>query len=90
MRPEDVVFSASRPGDDDVIAIEGTVAKVTYAGREAFYRLDGEGGLQILAHVARPDSGHLAVVGERLHVEIPIARLHAFDAVDGRRIELRP
>ena len=90
VRPEDVVVSAPGPGRDDAMQVEATVAKVTYAGREAFYRLSDEAGLQVLAHVARPDPAHLATVGERLHVEIPLARLHAFDPGDGRRIELGP
>ena len=90
VRPEDVVLPTKPPASSDAIALDCTVHKVTYAGREAFYRLGGEGGLRILAHVSRPDSGQLAVVGERIHVDIPLARLHAFDPTDGRRIELRP
>ena len=46
--------------------------------------------LRLLVHVSRPDPGQLAVIGERLRVEVPLARLHAFDPADGRRIELRP
>ena len=35
-----------------------------------------------------PDTGALAAAGDRLRIEIPLARLHAFDPEDGRRIEL--
>jgi hypothetical protein len=66
------------------------VDKVTYAGREAFYRLTCADGLRMLAHVSRPDQGRLASVGERLGISLPLARLHAFDPADGRRVELRP
>ena len=89
IRPEDVVVSGHGEDAGDAISIETTVAKVTYAGREAFYRLTGGTDMRILAHVSRPDQGKLAAVGERLQVEIPLARLHAFDSADGRRIEIR-
>jgi ABC-type sugar transport system ATPase subunit len=88
VRPEDTILSGSRAVSQDAIAIDGAVDKVTYAGREAFYRLTGEGTFRILAHVYRPDAEPLAAVGERISVEFPLARLHAFDPADGRRIEL--
>ena len=44
---------------------------------------------EILAHVYRPEPAPLADVGESLYIAFPLARLHAFDAADGRRIELR-
>src|SRR5258706_7439292 len=56
VRPEDTILSGSRAVSQDAIAIEGAVDKVTYAGREAFYRLTGEGTFRILAHVYRPDA----------------------------------
>jgi iron(III) transport system ATP-binding protein len=90
VRPEDVVLSVAPHEAPDGISIDCTVDKVTYAGREAFYRLSGGGAPRILAHVYRPEPEPLANVGERLHVAFPLARLHAFDADDGRRIELRP
>jgi hypothetical protein len=70
------------------IALEGTVEKVTYAGREAFYRWTDGAGARLLVHVFRPDTGTLATTGDRLPIEIPLTRLHAFDAAGGRRIEL--
>ncbi len=35
-----------------------------------------------------PITGRLAAVGERLAIALPLARLHAFDPADGRRVEL--
>ena len=90
VRPEDVVVCGPGQGPDDAISAEGIVDKVAYAGREAHYRLNGADGLRILAQVSRPDARHLAAVGARLNVAFPLARLHAFDPADGRRIELRP
>ena len=87
VRPEDV--AVSDPGQcPDTIRIEGTVRKVTYAGREALYCLQDAGGFSVVAHVNRPDPAHLAAVGERLVVEFLLARVHAFDPAGGQRIEL--
>jgi len=88
VRPEDVVLSGHGAQAAATMALEGTVEKVTYAGREAFYRWAGGDDLRMLVHVSRPDTGTLAAGGERLRIEIPIARLHAFDPADGRRIAL--
>jgi iron(III) transport system ATP-binding protein len=90
IRPEDVVLPGRQHAHGPAIALEAVVQKVTYAGREAFYRLQGTGDLPLLAHVYRPDDGHLESVGTRLTIELPLARLHAFDAADGRRIDLSP
>ena len=89
VRPEDVAVSGPGQSPDDAIRIEGTVRKVTYAGREALYRLQGASGFSIVAQVNRPDPAQLAAIDERLVVEFPLARLHAFDPADGQRIELR-
>jgi iron(III) transport system ATP-binding protein len=88
IRPENVILSGRDAADGPAIALEGEVNKVTFAGREAFYRLSCGGTLQILAHVYRPDQRQLESVGTRLGLAFPLARLHAFDAADGRRIEL--
>jgi len=86
VRPEDVVVDAA-PGDPQSFVLDATVDKVTYAGREAFYRLRGPGDMKILAHVYRPDPDRLREVGQQVRVALPLARLHAFDA-SGKRIEL--
>ena len=87
IRPEDVVVAAPAP-DGPAIRLEGVVTKVTFAGREAYYRVDGGGGLALRAHVYRPHERPLAVVGERVQLALPLGRLHAF-ADDEKRIELR-
>jgi len=88
VRPEDTLASSGGPVARDAITVSTTVTKVTYAGREAFYRLQGEGTLNLLAHVYRPDPDPLAAVGATVAVALPLARLHAFDPADGRRIGL--
>jgi iron(III) transport system ATP-binding protein len=90
MRPEDVILSAGEKDAGEGIPLDGAVDKVTYAGREAFYRLTCADGVRILAHVSRPDQGRLAAVGERLALALPLVRLHAFDPADGRRVEIHP
>jgi ABC-type Fe3+/spermidine/putrescine transport system ATPase subunit len=89
IRPEDVVLGR-RPPDAPAISLVGAVTKVTFAGREAYYRMDAGEKLEILAHVHRPHDRPLAAVGERLDLALPVGRMHAFGADDGRRIELRP
>jgi iron(III) transport system ATP-binding protein len=90
IRPEDVVLQGRRHEHGPAIALGAMVQKVTYAGREAFYRLLADGDLALLAHVYRPDDGRLESVGAHLTVELPLSRLHAFDAATGRRIDLSP
>ena len=89
MRPEDVILAEVGTDAGAAIPLDGAVDKMTYAGREAFYRLTCAGGLRILAHVSRPDQGRLACVGERLGMVLPLARLHAFDPAGGQRVELK-
>ncbi|MGQ0665237.1 MAG: ABC transporter ATP-binding protein [Pseudomonadota bacterium] len=89
IRPEDVAL-AGDDGPGASIALAGTVDKVTFAGREAFYRTNCGGGLRITAHVHRPDRRPLAAVGAALVLSLPLARLHVFDPADGRRIDLVP
>jgi iron(III) transport system ATP-binding protein len=88
VRPEDTLPSAGGALPPDAVTVATTVAKVTYAGREAFYRLQAEGGATVLAHVYRPDPEPLADVGATLAVALPLASLHAFDPADGRRVAL--
>ena len=88
IRPEDVIVT-ERAADGPAIALAGIVTKVTFAGREAYYRVDDGAGRRLLAHVYRPHERPLAAVGERLALALPVARLHAFDADDESRIEIR-
>jgi iron(III) transport system ATP-binding protein len=88
IRPEDVVVG-NHAADGRAISLTGVVTKVTFAGREAYYRVDG-GGVALVAHVYRPHERPLAAVGERVDLALPVGRLHAFAAEDERRIELAP
>ena len=88
IRLEDMSLSA--PGDfarDDVLALDGTVDKVSFAGREAFYRVRLDHGSMIQAHVHRPERRLLEQTGARLRLNLPIERLHLFDPATGLRIE---
>jgi iron(III) transport system ATP-binding protein len=87
IRPEDVVLDG-RP--DRAIALNGTVDKVIFAGREAFCRISCGGGVRVLANVYRPDQGQLESAGARIDVSFPVPRLHFFDPADGKRIETGP
>src|SRR5207249_2770136 len=78
VRPEDVIVSDPGRKAEGSIRIEGTVRKVTYAGREALYLVQAADGLRVVAHVNRPDPARLAAVDDPLVVDVPLARLHAF------------
>ena len=88
IRLEDMTLAG--PADDmasDALALDGAVDKVTFAGREAFYRVRLDEGPQILAHVHRPERRLLEKTGARVRLILPFAHLHLFDPVTGRRIE---
>ncbi len=87
IRPEDVAMPGA--GAEPAFAIDAVVDKVTYAGREAFCRLNVGDAEPVLAHLYRPDPVHLPAIGDRLRVGLPLTRLHAFDPRDGKRIALR-
>ena len=89
IRPEDVVIGTDAIDASDAVAMSATIDKITYAGREAFYRLAGPNGLRILAHVYRPDPARLPNAGDALPIAFPLSHLHAFDAASGARIALR-
>ena len=88
IRPEDVILG-DRPEEPSIV-LEGVVTKATFAGREAYYRVEVAGGLSLLAHVYRPHERPLAALGERVALTLPMARLHAFAPGDESRIEMRP
>jgi ABC-type Fe3+/spermidine/putrescine transport system ATPase subunit len=89
IRPEDVVLG-DPPAADPGIVLDGVVTKASFAGREAYYRIEVSGDLHLLAHVYRPHERPLAALGERVALTLPVARLHAFDPGDERRIETGP
>src|SRR5438105_7884259 len=88
IRLEDMTLAAMN--DDvpsDAVALDGAVDKVTFAGREAFYRVRLDEGPQVLAHVHRPERRLLEQSGARVRLILPLSHLHLFDPVTGRRIE---
>ena len=88
IRLEDMTLAA--PADavpSDALALDGAVDKVSFAGREAFYRVRLDAGPQIQAHVHRPERHLLEQAGARLRLILPLARLQMFDPATGRRIE---
>ncbi len=70
----------------DALALDGAVDKVSFAGREAFYRVRLDHGPIIQAHVHRPELRLLEQAGARVRLLLPLARLHLFDPATGRRI----
>jgi iron(III) transport system ATP-binding protein len=91
IRLEDMtVAGMSDDVPDDALALDGVVDKVTFAGREAFYRVRLNAGPQILAHVHRPERRLLEQTGARVRLMLPLAHLHWFDPVTERRIEATP
>ena len=86
IRPEDV-FIGGRALDGHAMALTGVVTKATFAGREAYYRVEASGGLRLVAHVTRPHERPIAEPGQAVTLALPVARLHVFRPDDERRIE---
>ena len=87
IRLEDMTLDqASSDVPADALALEGIVDKVTFAGREAFYRVRLDEGPQILAHVHRPERRLLEQTGARVRLILPLAHVHVFDPATGQRI----
>jgi len=87
IRLEDMTLvAATEAVPDDALALDGVVDKISFAGREAFYRVRLDAGPQIQAHVHRPERHLLEHSGARLRLILPLARLHMFDPATGRRI----
>jgi len=87
IRLEDMTLAGPADAASDALTFDGAVDKVSFAGREAFYRVRLDEGPQILAHVHRPERRLLEQAGARLRLILPLARLHMFDPVTGQRIE---
>ncbi|MHB2170060.1 ABC transporter ATP-binding protein [Alsobacter sp. R-9] len=79
IRPENVRLCTLVDPADDGIALQGTVRKVTFLGREAQYTVDTPAGAMV-AQVAEPDSATLAAEGREIRVVLPYGRIIAFDA----------
>src|SRR5438132_4274625 len=87
IRLEDMTLAAvSDDVPSDALTLDGVVDKVTFAGREAFYRVRLEKGPQILAHVQRPERRLLQRTGARMRFMRALPHLHLFDPASGRRL----
>jgi iron(III) transport system ATP-binding protein len=88
IRLEDMTLAPpADPVPSDALALDGAVDKVSFAGREAFYRVRLDAGSQVQVHVHRPERHLLQQAGVRLRLILPLARLHLFDPETERRIE---
>src|SRR5207237_7157633 len=91
IRLEDMrLASTSDDVPDDALALDGAIDKVTFAGREAFYRVRLDAGPHVQAHVHRPERGLLERTGARVRLILPLAHVHWFDPATGSRIETGP
>ncbi|MBI1775748.1 MAG: ABC transporter ATP-binding protein [Proteobacteria bacterium] len=90
IRPEDVILreTAENGVPEAGIGLVGQIDKVTFAGREAIYRVICSAGQSMLVQVSRPDRRQLALSGADVHLRLPEDRLHVFDAADGSRIDV--
>jgi len=88
MRPEEIKVTSRGLSTEDAFQFPATIERITYAGSDAFYRMRGPGGLALSAVVHRPDGAALGATGKEVEVALPLAKLHAFDAESGERIEL--
>jgi len=89
IRPEDVMLGGAAGDEGPALRLDAAIRKVTYAGRDALYRVEGTGFTPILVHVYRPDAARLAGVDTLTTIGLPVRCLHAFDDTDERRIDLR-
>ncbi|MBM3573606.1 MAG: TOBE domain-containing protein, partial [Alphaproteobacteria bacterium] len=90
IRPEDVVLDESGDRGGPGLRLDGVVTKITFAGREAIYRVKCDDGLEVMAQIHRPNQRRLAEPGHALSLTLPLDQLHAFATATGQRIELRP
>jgi iron(III) transport system ATP-binding protein len=81
IRPEDVVLEADGAEGDDDFAIEGTIAKISFAGREALYFVTTAQGEPFQVQVHRPTPALLGRAGQPVRLRLPDAHLLPYDEV---------
>ncbi|MDX6748488.1 ABC transporter ATP-binding protein [Geminicoccaceae bacterium 1502E] len=86
IRPEDVMVDPAAPGDG--ILLEATVEKITFAGREAFYRTVLADGTSLAVLIQRPTPELLGREGHAVRLVLPRGKLLFYDA-DGRLVGAR-
>ena len=87
VRPEDVMLAEPDASSDGALILDGTVEKVSFAGREALYRVRTGDGLAVTAHIHRPQQHLLEKEGAALRLRVPVDRLHLFEPAGGKRID---
>ncbi len=87
VRPEDVMLAEPAASADGALILDGTVEKVSFAGREALYRVRTADGIAVTAHIHRPQQHLLEKEGAALRLRIPLDRLHLFEPASGQRID---
>ena len=87
VRPEDVMLADPEMQADDALFLDGTVEKVSFAGREALYRVRTVDGPAVTVHIHRPQQHLLEREGAALRLRIPLDRLHLFELGTGKRID---
>src|SRR4030095_1349895 len=90
IRIEDMSIAPPAEAPTDALLLDGVVDKVSYAGREAFYRMQLDAGPRVAAHVHRPGRRALDPPGTRLRLVLPRVLLHWFDAATSSRIDVTP
>ena len=87
IRPEDLSIAADDAEDGDGVShLDGTVRKISFAGREVQYVVECEDGVLLAVNVARPTLEQLNHAGGKLRVALPHASLLVFDKETRRRL----
>ena len=79
IRPEDVVLEVDGATGGEGVALAGTVAKISFAGREALYFVVTESGATFRVQVHRPTAALLARAGQPVRLRLPYADLLPYD-----------
>ncbi|HEX5077587.1 MAG TPA: ABC transporter ATP-binding protein [Geminicoccaceae bacterium] len=79
IRPEDVVLETDGAAGGDAYLLEGTVAKISFAGREALYFVDTALGIPFQVQVHRPTPALLGRTGQPVRLRLPDAHLLPYD-----------
>jgi ABC-type sugar transport system ATPase subunit len=79
IRPVDVILEADDHDADDGIHIEGTVDKVSFAGREAVYFVTSQDGGAFQVQMHRPTATLLESTGRAVRLRLSEAHLLPYD-----------
>jgi iron(III) transport system ATP-binding protein len=79
IRPEDVALDLGGPDGGEAFGVEGTVEKISFAGREALHFVTTESGAKFQVQVHRPTAALLARTGQPIRLRLPYAALLPYD-----------